>query len=113
LARGDVPRRAAVSAFGFGGTNFHAVLEEYAGEYRPWLEQGVSDAWSADLLLWRAGSREQLQVQVGQLQAQLAAPGKVALRDIAAHLAGELGQGEHSLAIVAGSLDELADKLDK
>jgi acyl transferase domain-containing protein len=23
------PRRAAVSAFGFGGTNFHAVLEEY------------------------------------------------------------------------------------
>ena len=26
---GDTPRRAAVSAFGFGGTNFHAVLEEY------------------------------------------------------------------------------------
>ncbi len=26
---GDGPRRAAVSAFGFGGTNFHAVLEEY------------------------------------------------------------------------------------
>jgi acyl transferase domain-containing protein len=32
------PRRAAVSAFGFGGTNFHFVLEEYAhraqGAYR-------------------------------------------------------------------------------
>jgi len=26
---GDTPRRAAVSAFGFGGTNFHAVFEEY------------------------------------------------------------------------------------
>lgn len=25
----DHPRRAAVSAFGFGGSNFHAVLEEY------------------------------------------------------------------------------------
>jgi acyl transferase domain-containing protein/NAD(P)-dependent dehydrogenase (short-subunit alcohol dehydrogenase family) len=25
----DIPRRAAVSAFGFGGTNFHAVFEEY------------------------------------------------------------------------------------
>jgi malonyl CoA-acyl carrier protein transacylase len=28
------PRRCGVSAFGFGGTNFHAVLEEYSGRYR-------------------------------------------------------------------------------
>ncbi|WP_129626348.1 type I polyketide synthase [Candidatus Oscillochloris fontis] len=27
--RGNLPRRAAVSAYGFGGTNFHLVLEEY------------------------------------------------------------------------------------
>ncbi|MHB1559175.1 MAG: beta-ketoacyl synthase N-terminal-like domain-containing protein, partial [Isosphaeraceae bacterium] len=27
-AAGDAPRRAAVSAFGFGGSNFHCVLEE-------------------------------------------------------------------------------------
>ncbi|CDL82475.1 type I polyketide synthase [Xenorhabdus szentirmaii] len=40
-----VPRRAALSAFGFGGTNFHAILEEYEknthGRYRlnesPWI----------------------------------------------------------------------------
>src|SRR5205814_6076054 len=35
---GDVPRRAAASAFGFGGTNFHVVMEEYAGEYREWIK---------------------------------------------------------------------------
>ncbi|MBK5276580.1 MAG: SDR family NAD(P)-dependent oxidoreductase [Desulfuromonadales bacterium] len=29
ISRGDAPRRAAVSAFGFGGSNFHTVLEEY------------------------------------------------------------------------------------
>ena len=28
----DHPRRAAVSAFGFGGSNFHAVLEEHRSE---------------------------------------------------------------------------------
>ncbi|MCS6839173.1 MAG: acyltransferase domain-containing protein, partial [Roseiflexus sp.] len=27
--RGNIPRRAGVSAYGFGGTNFHVVLEEY------------------------------------------------------------------------------------
>jgi acyl transferase domain-containing protein/NAD(P)-dependent dehydrogenase (short-subunit alcohol dehydrogenase family) len=29
LRRGATPRRAGVSAFGFGGSNFHVVLEEY------------------------------------------------------------------------------------
>ena len=28
---GEHPRRASVSAFGFGGSNFHATLEEYVG----------------------------------------------------------------------------------
>ncbi|NVN99896.1 MAG: SDR family NAD(P)-dependent oxidoreductase [Geobacteraceae bacterium] len=30
LTRDGMPRRAAVSAFGFGGSNFHTVLEEYS-----------------------------------------------------------------------------------
>ncbi|HEV3385460.1 MAG TPA: beta-ketoacyl synthase N-terminal-like domain-containing protein, partial [Gemmata sp.] len=34
LPRAEHPRRAALSAFGFGGSNFHAVLEEYNSEKR-------------------------------------------------------------------------------
>ncbi|MCP4756342.1 MAG: acyltransferase domain-containing protein [Proteobacteria bacterium] len=30
--KNDLPRRAAISAFGFGGTNFHFILEEYSSE---------------------------------------------------------------------------------
>ncbi|MFO8050855.1 MAG: beta-ketoacyl synthase N-terminal-like domain-containing protein, partial [Thermoplasmatota archaeon] len=35
----DIPRRCGVSAFGFGGTNFHMVLEEFDPDiYRAWKE---------------------------------------------------------------------------
>ncbi|MCI0650283.1 MAG: acyltransferase domain-containing protein, partial [Planctomycetes bacterium] len=39
LARAAHPRRAAVSAFGFGGSNFHCVLEEH-GAKKPAMDAG-------------------------------------------------------------------------
>ena len=45
-------RRAAVSAFGFGGTNFHAVLSAYHGGDEP--AHGL-DQWPAELFLVPGG----------------------------------------------------------
>ena len=43
-----------MSAFGFGGTNFHGVLEAYDGDLAPQLPPRAE--WPAELLVWE-GSR--------------------------------------------------------
>ena len=55
----DRPRRAGVSAFGFGGTNFHAVLEAYDRSVAAEPEATVRD-WPAELLVWQADDSRQL-----------------------------------------------------
>ncbi len=48
ITRGDYPRRAAVSAFGFGGSNFHCVLEEHSKTDKPvvWDDETILFTWS-------------------------------------------------------------------
>ncbi|HUB32064.1 MAG TPA: beta-ketoacyl synthase N-terminal-like domain-containing protein, partial [Bryobacteraceae bacterium] len=47
-----VPRRGGVSAFGFGGTNFHAVLEEFAGDLTHPADVAQTEKWPAELYIW-------------------------------------------------------------
>ncbi|MFT7463765.1 MAG: polyketide-type polyunsaturated fatty acid synthase PfaA, partial [Pseudohongiellaceae bacterium] len=54
------PRRAGVSAFGFGGSNFHCVLEEYAGQ-----QEHVSWDGNTQIVAFSGASQ-------GELEAQLA-----------------------------------------
>ncbi len=112
-AETDRPRRAGVSAFGFGGTNFHAVVEEYTGDYLP--RPTVTPRRPSELLLWSAENRSQLLASLDALAAALEQGAEPALHDLAFTLAeawsGRPAADAARLAIVAGSLDDLRTKL--
>ncbi len=59
LASAEHPRRAGVSAFGFGGSNFHCVLEEAEPE-----KTAIDWDGSVEILAFAADSVEQLQAQL-------------------------------------------------
>ena len=106
------PRRAGVSAFGFGGTNFHVALEEYQGAFLPALEPGL-DTWPAELFIWRAEGRSVLLKEVQALLDQLGLGAEPRLADLAYTLAPRFqsATGDARLAMVAESLPELRDRL--
>lgn len=106
------PRRAGVSAFGFGGTDFHIVLEEYAGEYRDWLRPAAHRDWPVELLLWSAGDRAGLIRAVRHTRDQLDDLDGVALRHVAASLAHAFDAAGEALAIVAPDVRALAALID-
>ncbi|WP_460443781.1 beta-ketoacyl synthase N-terminal-like domain-containing protein, partial [Amycolatopsis cihanbeyliensis] len=104
-----VPRRArvaGVSAFGFGGTNFHAVLG--AGPAVPIERHGVRD-WPAELFLFRGTGRESAMREL----LELAEGGAHSLLDLAA-LASRRADAETEpvrAAVVAGDHRELVAAL--
>ncbi|MGB3510787.1 MAG: beta-ketoacyl synthase N-terminal-like domain-containing protein, partial [Microcoleaceae cyanobacterium] len=109
LKHPEYPRRAAVSSFGFGGTNFHAILEEYQGT-PPEKESQARNRWPCELFLWRANDREQLLQKLQQLQQAINAGAKPQLEDLSYTLMREAQNDQNApvcLAIVAEDLNHL------
>ncbi len=104
---GRTPRRAGVNAFGFGGINAHAILEEYTPDRE---EESFVRRWPTELCVFAARSRDTL-VTLGEEVLRFLRRGPADLADVAFTLAGDLSANPCRLAIVAASCDELADRL--
>ncbi|GAB2698114.1 type I polyketide synthase [Kitasatospora kifunensis] len=109
-ATAPAERVAGVSAFGFGGTNFHVVLQGYDG---PAPVHGLQE-WPAELFTFRGADRERALRGVAELLRLATADGSPwRLRDLAlaASRRAESGHGSVQVAVVASDVAELTSLL--
>lgn len=103
------PRRAAISAFGFGGVNGHAVLEET--EAQPLT---MARKWDTELFAFSSTSRARLAEQIEQVADYLAQHQDVCLKDLAFTVnCSKKADNEYRAAIVAGNAQELLLRLKR
>lgn len=110
----ESPRVAGVSAFGFGGTNFHVVLEEYTGSYLP-PEESAMRHWPAELLLFRKPSRAALLEAVERCHRALVQGAAPQLADLALSLYKDAAAdaAAPTLAVVASHVEDVQAKLEQ
>ena len=102
------PRRAAVSSFGFSGTNAHLVVEEAPARMRRLPDK------SAHLIALSARTPDQLQRVIGQLHATLVAAGPdVDLGDVAFTLLVGRKHGRCRFACVVRDSADLLVRLER
>jgi len=107
ISRRGTPRRAAVNAFGFGGTNSHAILEQAPADAgRP---ARLAD-WPAELCVLAAETLEGLIAKLETLIAAGARNPAWRIAEVAAALARDDAGALHRIGIVADSLAALSKR---
>ncbi|WP_449399492.1 acyltransferase domain-containing protein [Chryseobacterium wanjuense] len=103
----DKNRYAGISAFGFGGTNFHAVIANHHKEDN----SAVLQSWPSELFVFRGERYEDAKIQLNQIKSLLEINDGISLKDIAYSLA--IGSEKPvQLSIVADSAEDLINKIE-
>nr|WP_199074996.1 type I polyketide synthase [Pedobacter sp. ASV19] len=100
-------RYAGVSAFGFGGTNFHAVIESGPAA----KSSAVLQSWPSELFVFRGNTYEEASAQLGAVKTLLEGNDNISLKDIAFSLATASSKPVQ-LSIVADRDEDLIMKID-
>src|SRR5690606_23540065 len=104
----DHPRRASVSSFGFGGSNFHIALEEYVGDKKAWR----SDVAPTALVILTGADAGAVAAECRTLAGSCGASGDELLRFVArSSQAAYDAAAPARLALVAADDADLAKKL--
>jgi enediyne polyketide synthase len=108
------PRRASVSAFGFGGVNTHLTLEEAnpADQPRPQDLENLESGQTSEVLLFAAGDLSALLETVSRHLPLARRICMADVTDLAAALARREPTGRYRLALVAATPWQLAEQLE-
>ena len=104
----EYPRLAGISAFGAGGSNGHIVIEEYIPEEQD--QPMTVDAQNPAIIVLSAKNSDRLKEQVQRLIAAIEEH-SVSLSDMAYTLQVGREAMEERLALTAGTLQEVLEKL--
>lgn len=103
----DKNRYAGISAFGFGGTNFHTVIANH-----PTADKNATlQAWPSELFVFRGTSYEEAKIQLKQIKSILDTNDEIPLKNIAYSLATGLTD-PIQLSIVADNAEDLMMKIE-
>jgi len=100
-------RVAGISGFGFGGTDFHAIVQNYGTDE---MDAPTMTSWDYELFLVRGATMEQARAQLDKVRTLYEVNHKIPLKDVAYTLA-TVSEDPVQMSIVASNWEDLLAKI--